>query len=360
MKHIKTILAVAFTLLSAGSASSQQALELKQQSLGNFGIGSASFSGITPLGNNRYAVVSDDEPSDGFFVLDIGQDPTTGQISYANLEGFYQNPSPKTDAKGMTVRDCEGIIFHKVSGTVFISGEGDQEILEYSMQGHPTGRKLTIPAIFALRNIVPNYGFEALGYSSQTGLFWTTSESSLLADGPCAGPEHPHNQNLLRLQSFGEDLMPKAEYAYRMDRGMSDDFGKTYVYGVPAITALPNGKLIVLEREANVSNGYLSSSVRCKLFLVDPTTGWQIDSSTDLKKLDPNRFLIKKLLVDFTTKLTPFNLSFANYEGMCLGRKLSDGRQTVILISDSQNGYGVGPVRLKDYVKVIVLPDEVM
>lgn len=360
MKRLKLIFATALTLLCAMGSNAQQALELKQQSLSSLGIGSASFSGITPLGNNRYAVVSDDEPSDGFFLMDIGQDPTTGQISYANLVGFYQNPSPKTDSRGMTVRDCEGIVYHKSSRTVFISGEGDQEILEYSMEGHPTGRKLIVPTIFALRNIVPNYGFEALGYDSHTGLFWTTSESTLLADGPCASPEHPDAQNLLRLQAFGEDFLPKAEYAYRMDRGKRDDFGKTYVYGVPEITALPNGKLLVLEREANVSNGYLSSSVRCKLFLVDPTTGWQIDSATDLKKLDPNRFLIKTLLADFTTKLTPFNLSFANFEGMCLGRKLSDGRQTVILISDSQNGYGVGPVRLKDYIKVLVLPDEVM
>lgn len=360
MKQFRIIMAAALALLSAVPASSQQAVELKQQSLGSLGIGSANYSGITPLGNNRYAIVSDKEPADGFFILEMGQDPTSGQISYANLVGFYQNPSPETDANGMSIRDCEGIVYHNASNTVFISGEGDQEILEYSMEGHPTGRKLTIPAIFALRNIVPNYGFEALGYDKKNGLFWTTTESTLLADGACASAEHPNNQNLLRLQSFGEDFLPKAQYAYRMDRGRSEDFGKTYVYGVPAITALQNGKLLILEREANISNGYLSSTVRCKLFLVDPNTGWQIDSSTDLKKLDPNRFLIKTLLADFTTKLTPFNLSFANYEGMCLGRKLSDGRQTIIMISDSQNGFGIGPVKLKDYVKVLVLPDEVM
>ena len=40
---------------------------------------------------------------------------------------------------------------------------------------------------------------------------------------------------------------------------------------------------------------------------------------------------------------------------MCLGRKLNDGRQTIILISDSQDGAGNIIYRLKDYLKVIVI-----
>jgi len=43
--------------------------------------------------------------------------------------------------------------------------------------------------------------------------------------------------------------------------------------------------------------------------------------------------------------------SFANYEGMCLGPKLQDGRQVLILISDSQNQqYGI----LRDWLKTIM------
>ena len=38
---------------------------------------------------------------------------------------------------------------------------------------------------------------------------------------------HPGKQNLLRLQSFRDDLLPIAQYAYRMDRGKADDFGKS-------------------------------------------------------------------------------------------------------------------------------------
>ena len=65
---------------------------------------------------------------------------------------------------------------------------------------------------------------------------------------------------------------------------------------------------------------------------------------------------MKTLIAHFTTKFTPFNQSFANYEGMCLGAQLADGRQTLLLVNDSQSGYGKGPFHLKDYIKVLILP----
>ena len=62
----------------------------------------------------------------------------------------------------------------------------------------------------------------------------------------------------------------------------------------------------------------------------------------------------KTLIASWTTRLNLTTRSFANYEGMCLGPKLSGNRQSVILVSDSQAGYkGV----LKDYFKSIVVEE---
>lgn len=349
-----SLLSLLLSLSSLG-VSAQTALELKQVSLDTWNIGTAQYSGIAPLGGDRYAIVSDKEPTDGFFVMRITQSAETGAVTGVLLEGFRGNPSPRVDAAGISIRDCEGVAYLPATQTVFISGEGDQEILEYALTGHPTGRKLNVPAIYALHNIVPNYGFEALSYDAATHRFWTTTESTLRADGQAASPLHPGVQNVLRLQSFGEDLQPKEQYAYRMDRGRTDDFGKTYVYGVPELTALPDGRLLVLEREANVTAAGLSSECRCKLYIVNPAEGHRIDSSISLVGLDPNRYLIKKLLADWKTVAQPFRMNFANYEAMCLGRTLSDGRRTLLLLSDSQGGYRKGPFSLKDYIKVIVL-----
>ena len=119
-----------------------------------------------------------------------------------------------------------------------------------------------------------------------------------------------------------------------MDRGRSEDFGKYYALGVPDVTALPSGRLLVLERELNVTNGYMGSEVVCKLFLVDPTQSWQIDSSVNLASLDPNKYMIKKLLLRFTTQINPFRQSYANYEACVWARSSPTGRQTLLMVSD--------------------------
>lgn len=357
--NMKSKILLALSLLFMPLISSaQQAVDLGQVALSKWRIGTGNYSGIASLGNNRYAVVSDKEITDGFFTFLIDQNATTGAIESVYLESFKGNSSPKVSAAtGISVRDCEGIAYFSPAGTVFIAGEGDQKILEYNMDGQPTGRELIVPKIFGLGNIVPNYGFESLAYCPATHRFWTTTESTLLKDGNAAGPMHPGEQNLLRLQSFRDDLLPIAQYAYRMDRGKADDFGKIYVYGVSEIATLPDGRLLVMECEADISNGYLSSQCTCKIFMVNPQESWMIDSSTNLQKLDPNKFMTKRLIATFTTHMTPFKQNFANYEGMCLGRQLNDGRQTLLLISDSQGGYGKGPVHLKDYIRVLILPD---
>lgn len=354
---MKKLLLPLFALLVAAPSLAQTAKELRQVPLSRWGIGTAQYSGITALGNDRYAVVSDKEPSDGFFLFHIEQSPTTGEVTDVRLEGFRGNPAPRVDANGISVRDCEGVAYFPQAGTVFISGEGDQQILEYAMSGVPTGRALNVPAIFGSKNIAPNYGFEALCYDTIAHRFWTTTESMLPADGRAPSAANPTGRNLLRLQAFGDDLQPAAQYAYRMDAGRSEAFGRMYIYGVPCLAPLPDGRLLVLEREVNVTAGGLQSEVVCKLFVVNPAEGHQIDSATPLATLDANLFLVKQLLASWRTHVRPFNLTFANYEGMCLGRPLADGRCTLLLISDSQGGYGRGPFHLKDFLKVVLIGD---
>ncbi len=339
-------------------AFSQHALVQKQLNLKRWGIPTAHYSGIAPLGEGRYAVVSDKEASDGFFVFRIEQDSLTGKVKSVSLEKFCGVLAPARDAKGLSLRDCEGIAYFPAGNSLFISGEGDQRIVEYDSFGVPTGRELAVPDCFAKERIVGNYGFEALTYAPETALFWTTTEAMLPADGVCTSPRHPEAQNLLRLQSFGADLQPAAQYAYKMDGAALRNFGAIYAKGLVALTALPDGDLLVLEREANIKAGKLGSKVENKVFRIRPQGTSQINASTDLSALDDRKFLAKELVARFATRITPFKLSFANYEGMCLGRKLADGRQTVLLINDSQAAQGRKVLHLRDYIKVLVLKDK--
>ncbi len=328
---------------------------LRQRNMKRWGVLPANYSGITPLGDNRYAVVSDKEAADGFYIMQILQDPETGKVTKVIPEGFYGNPTPTVDKNNWTIRDCEGIAYFPTSGTLFISGEGDQQILEYTLEGVPTGRHLHIPTEFASDKIYHNLGFEALTYSATTHHFWTITEAPLRADGKPNGPQQPTQQNYLRLQAFDDDLNPVAQYAYRMDLAKAIKPGRAHAFGVPELCALPDGRLLVLEREIRVSPSYLASHVECKIFLINPLESHQIDSSTNLDNLDPNQFMIKSLVATFKTRLTPVQYNYANYEGMCLGIRLNDGTQTLLLINDSQAGMSNGFITLKDYIKVIKL-----
>lgn len=310
---------------------------LKQQRLNHWHIPAANYSGITRLNGDDYAVCDDKSEFDGFTILTISQDPRTGRIIDTKRREPRVYQQRRKEGK-YRYRDCEGIAFCPERNSVFVSGEEDQRIVEYSLDGEPTGQELQVPECFSKANIRPNYGFEALTYNSRTGLFWTTTESTLKQDGESASLSRKNVANKLRLQSFGTDLKAREQYTYTMDLPTVRKSQGTYVHGVPSLLALDDGSLIVMEREEYVPHGYLGAFCKIKLYVVDPTRASE-----------------KRLLTKFTTHLRPRKMNLANYEGMCLGSTLEDGSPTLLLICDSQAGMGNRLFHLKDYVRVIVL-----
>lgn len=303
-------------------------IERKQQSF-PMQIPPGNYSGITYLGNEHYAVVSDKSETDGFFLFQISLDSISGKIISVSNEGFFSSGQPN--------RDQESIAYVPLTQSVFIGGEKDHRIREYTMEGTWTGRELQIPEVF--RTASSSYGFEALTYNGTTHRFWTTTESTLPQDGAQAGAGSDIC-NLLRLQSFDDELLPQEQYLYQMDAPQAPAEAANYAMGVSGMCGLDDGRLILLEREFFVSPGKLGSFVHCKLYMVNPT-GTATDS-----------LLEKRLLLEFRTHLSLLGRGLANYEGICLGPQLADGSRTLLLISDSQNRHGGV---LKDWFKVIVL-----
>ena len=89
-----------------------------------------------------------------------------------------------------------------------------------------------------------------------------------------------------------------------------------------------------------------------KLYLVDPSDC-------------PTAVLPKQLLCEFETRIVftmaGIDIALANYEGMCLGPRLPDGRRYLLLIADSQAGMAslaakIGRKTLtREFVKVLLL-----
>lgn len=252
-----------------------------------------NYSGITALGNNRYAVVSDKSETEGFFILNIETDSAKGCITSLENEGFQSS--------GLPNRDIEGICYRPTTNTVFISGEKDNEVYEYSLDGKRTGQRLEMPDIF--KKAGHNYGLESLTYDRKRHLFYTTSERVLKGD------------SLLRIQSFSDNLKPGFCYYYKPDEPIS----KKHFYGVSELCALEDGRLLVLERQIHVPKLKLGASTIIRIYETTPTD---------------KPILEKRLVKEFRTRLSLTSRKFANYEGLC---EIQGNR--LLLIADSQNRF---------------------
>ena len=208
----------------------------------------------------------------------------------------------------------EGICFRPSTQTLFISGESDNEVYEYTLDGHRTGNRLQMPE--TIERAIGNAGLESLTYDPNSHLFFTMTERPLEGD------------SLLYFWAFGDDLKLKHEYRYRPDVPLN----RKYIYGVSELCALDDGRLLVLERQIRVPKLKIGAKTIIRIY-----------------EVQPDELLVskKRLVAAFKTRLNLTNRKFANYEGCC---PISNSQ--LLLIADSQNQYkGV----LRDWFKIITI-----
>ncbi len=334
----KTLLATIWSLLTCISGAAQEARSFPQT------VPAGNYSGIAWLGDSTYVVVDDKSPTDGFYTFYIKVDSVSGQITSARRGDFH--------ASSLASRDGEGIAYNRHTQRVWMSGEGDNEVREYQLDGTLTGRRL--PLSDAMRKSAGNYGYESLTYNDSTRRYWTVTESTLPIDGTAASSTNGV-ENRLRLQAFDDSLKEVGQWAYRMDRPAAHHEASNYAMGVSELCALDDGRILVLEREFYVPKIKIGAFVQCKLYLVNPSADEEARLLSEAPMADDAKVLSKTLLTSWTTRLGLFNRSIANYEGMCLGPTLQDGRRVLLLVSDSQAQYASV---LQDWFMSIPLPTD--
>lgn len=257
-------------------------------------IPAGNYSGICSIGDGLFAVVDDKHREDGFYLFRFDIDMQNNRITKAENMGYR--------SCGLANRDMEGICYRPSSRTLFISGEADNEVLEYDLEGKRTGRKLNMPARF--KQAGSNQGIEALTYDTLSHQFFLTTERPLPGD------------SLLRIQAFNDNLQPTHQYLYEPDHGLSPK----HTHGVSSLCAMGDGRLLVLERQVRVPRMRLDATTVISIYEVRPAQN--------------EKMLTKKLINRFHTRLSVLNRKFANYEGMCA---LSPN--CLLLVADSQNQY---------------------
>ena len=345
-------------------------------------VAAGNYSGIAHLHDDIYAVVNDKSDSALYFNFRIQVNPKTGELERVENLGFTERTDGNLNdgkpwlglEKGF---DHEAIV--KVSdSTLVIASEGycrlkEFPILPTSADAAKIGYQQNLwESRWPSSDFYPNYNFESLAFDPVHQYLWTISESTLRKDGQPATPQNglANRLRLMRLnwgkmkedsnkEEYSEQVNSKKDsrymmtYAYQMDQPSTHKKADIYVMGVSELCVLPDGQLLVLEREAFIPKIKIGAFCKCKLYLINPLNSEVFSMKEKFSSDTP--FLKKRLLTEWKTGLSLSKRSFANYEGMCLGPMLEDGSQVVILLSDSQDQYaGV----LKDWFKTIVIRKE--
>ena len=349
-------------------------------------IPAGNYSGITPLGQHYYAVVSDKAPGLGYFVWHIQQDSLTGQVQRVTNYGFRPLLPPASLLHSSTSSsvssistDVEDIVFDAARGVLWVADEGAQTLTAYDTLTQQNISALAIPSYFSKDSIYENLGFEALTYDPRVQMWCSTSESPLRCDAVHRPEYLPSTAPLnFRLTFWNATYNPIGFLPYQMAAAQLSQQARYYLHGIPALCLLPNGALLVMERELSVPRFFVGAKCSIRLRLVPQTELSRIYAAANVSF---DEQLLRRTPTDFSnlpagdvenlgrslssvsatevaswhTRLDVFHRNLANYEGCCLGRQLSDGRQTILCISDAQGGAGRWGVHLRDYIRVVVL-----
>jgi len=231
--------------------------------------------------------------------------------------------------------DGEGLALTK-SGSFFISSEGNVErgiqpfIREIAADGSPI-RELTLPVRYrssrqeksGLRH---NLAFEALTLTPEEGLLFAGTENALAQDGPEADLDDPSPSRILRFDMSTGKLA--AEYLYWVEPvpeapARPDGFK---VNGLVELLALEGHQLLALERSFSAGVGNTA-----RLYLVDLGQADDIHGVDLYGRTAEIQPVEKTLLLD----LADLGIPLDNLEGLSHGPSLSDGRHTLLLISDN-------------------------
>lgn len=343
--NILTLAAIAFAamLLTTipGSAAKVEEIEFLGQvtfptdtQFENTQVG--GLSGITYDAKNRvYYSISDDRGERSparFYTLRIEVSSKLEKVEVIDVTTLL-------NAEGQTFTplslDPEGIALTR-NNTLYISSEGDASrgIAPFVNQFSLTGKQLQalpIPEKFlptAELGVRPNLAFESLTIVPNQRFLYTATENAIVQDGDEATTTAGSPVRILQYNLISGQ--PEKEFLYFTDpvAAAPNPPGSFSTNGLVELLSLGKGRFLSLERAFSTGVGNTIKLYQVSLQGAEDISRIESLKNTDLSKI---KAADKKLLLD----LADLNIPLDNIEGLTFGSCLSNGRRSLIIISDN-------------------------
>lgn len=274
----------------------------------------AQLSGIAYDGGTTYYSVGDNGDRT-IWQLYTSLNTSTGRIRSSLVTSGISAPAMGSDSEGIALRPGRS--------TVWVSDETTSSISEFSLSTGAKVDEVDVPDIYRPANVQDNRGLESLTYGAET--LWTANEEALKPDGSLSTTSAG---SWVRIQQFtGPELSPAGQFGYLTDPiSRMSPFVTVERSGLVELLVLPGGALLALEREL----GGIIPRFRSRVYLLDLTGA--TDVSTWASLADGGFTPVGKTL------LWQGVFGFSNFEAMTLGPQLTNGSQSLLLISDDGAG----------------------
>jgi hypothetical protein len=296
--------------------------------------------------SGHYLAISDDRSDFAparFYEIDLhfandrlsGADVLSATI-LRQADGSAFPSGKQADAEGHgEVPDPEAIRIDPRDGALWWTSEGDRArgLAPFLRRAGRDGRFIaSIPMLpmFAIRPETgprANLGFEGLSFASDGDTLWLAMESAMMQDGPTASAA---TASVARITHLSRDGVLLAQYAYPIDAiPLATVPGKFADNGVTEILALDERRLLVIERAAaQNAEGLFSNHIR--LYEADIAEAEDIASMPSLAGTS-YRPMTKRFVADLGAL---YGARIDNIEGITWGPRLTDGRRTLVFVSD--------------------------
>ena len=298
-----------------------------------------SASGITYAGGDTYYVVADNATASSDCPIEVGLYKVT--MSFSADGKTISSVSCGSRVELPMTTDLEAVAYDPASGNVWAADEQQKTIREYDPATGAVVSTLDVPPV--LKQIQGNYGFESLTISGDGLTMWTANEESLSVDGPRSSFYVSATNRLVKFtrKTVHDDWVLTAMYPYVTDKWTQMySYGSAGRRGISDLCALPDGSLLVLERELSTSTDGTGFSA-----------GWNVNLYYTIYRITPQAMVMATDVKDVAglkgggwtaiekgNPVTVVDAVWKNYEGLCFGKRLSDSSCELVMLTDAGDG----------------------